>query len=85
MILQIPVHIPPEGSLIPQASYILMQKFLQEFNQRAVDKFIAGQIEHSGSILDRDCLIEAEAEIIDLMFYIQAEKERRLKRKNENL
>jgi len=45
---------------------------LAKFVVRAIEKYVAGQKEHGGSIRDRDLPEEIINEIIDLYFYTQA-------------
>ena len=68
----IPIHLPKEATKVDPAVIIQLHKYLQQFADRAVKKFIAGQIEHGGNIEDRDCLNEAMDEVIDLVFYLSA-------------
>jgi len=47
---------------------------LTNFVEKAVDKFIAGQREHGGSITDCDLDSAIEEEMIDTFWYTQAKK-----------
>lgn len=50
---------------------------LQSFVNSAVTKYVAGQKEHGGKLEDRACFQEMHNEILDLVWYWYAEKERR--------
>lgn len=47
---------------------------LHNFVEHSVEKYVAGQAEHGGSIQDRDLDLEIDHELIDLFFYHEARK-----------
>jgi hypothetical protein len=59
---------------------------LSDFVERAVVKFTRGQLEHGGSIFDRNTILDADEEVLDMFFYIRTElkKQRILKQQNAN-
>lgn len=58
---------------IPNKEWVIDE--LKSFCTRALAKYAKGQREHGNHILEHDCLMEAQDEVIDLMFYLGAEKE----------
>jgi hypothetical protein len=50
----------------------IAKKSVDRFNKLATVKFMAGQAEHGGNLVNKVRLENAEEEIIDLWFYIQA-------------
>lgn len=53
---------------------MIRDEALKRFQERAKDKYDAGQKEHGGIITDRILVDELENEVIDLWFYVQALK-----------
>ena len=66
-------ELPPldgvECDLTPEE---IAKKSVDRFNKLATVKFMAGQAEHGGNLVNKVRLENAEEEIIDLWFYIQA-------------
>ena len=66
-------ELPPLGAvscdLTPEE---IAKKSVDRFNKLATVKFMAGQAEHGGNLVNKVRLENAEEEIIDLWFYIQA-------------
>ena len=66
-------ELPPLGEvgcdLTPEE---IAKKSVDRFNKLATVKFMAGQAEHGGNLVNKVRLENAEEEIIDLWFYIQA-------------
>ena len=66
-------EVPPLGEvdcdLTPEE---IAKKSVDRFNKLATVKFMAGQAEHGGNLVNKVRLENAEEEIIDLWFYIQA-------------
>ena len=54
-----------------------MSKQLENFVHASVTKFIKGQREHGGDLLDRDPIIDLHQEIIDSFWYISAALQKR--------
>ena len=50
----------------------IAKKSVDRFNDLATAKYMAGQDEHGGCLVDKVCLANMEEEIIDLWHYIQA-------------
>ena len=50
----------------------IAKRSVDRFNKLATVKFMAGQAEHGGNLVNKVRLENAEEEIIDLWFYIQA-------------
>ena len=50
----------------------IAKKSVDRFNELATAKYMAGQAEHGGNLVNKVRLENAEEEIIDLWFYIQA-------------
>ena len=50
----------------------IAKKSVDRFNNLATAKFMAGQAEHGGNLVNKVRLENAEEEIIDLWHYIQA-------------
>ena len=61
---------------LDEASIKFLRETLGEFVEKAVDKFVRGQREHSGIIYERPMLKELENEQIDSVFYLAGLKER---------
>ncbi len=66
-------ELPPLGAascdLTPEE---IAKKSVDRFNELATAKYMAGQDEHGGCLVDKVCLANMEEEIIDLWHYIQA-------------
>ena len=50
----------------------IAKRSVDRFNELATAKYMAGQDEHGGCLVDKVCLAHMEEEIIDLWHYIQA-------------
>ena len=50
----------------------IAKRSVDRFNKLATAKYMAGQAEHGGNLVNKVRLENAEEEIIDLWFYIQA-------------
>lgn len=68
MELYIPIDIPNPKD-IPQESLALLLKILYLDAQNTAHKYIKGQLEHGGFLLDRDLDNELMMEIIDIKVY----------------
>ena len=66
-------ELPPLGEvkcdLTPEE---IVKRSVDRFNELATAKYMAGQDEHGGCLVDKVCLANMEEEIIDLWHYIQA-------------
>lgn len=51
-----------------------MAEALELFIYRAIEKYVVGQREHGGNIIDRDLSLEIDHELIDLFWYHSANK-----------
>lgn len=54
-----------------------MTRALAEFVEEAILKFIKGQKEHGGNLLDRDCFAEMGPELKDFFWYYMGAKEKK--------
>lgn len=61
-----------------QGEVTFMATAIDNFISDAIDKYIAGQREHGGSLLDRDCTQEAYKELIDGFWYNRADKHKQV-------
>lgn len=52
-------------------------RYATDFHDRFIDKYQAGRKEHGTVLTSRDCLAEAEGEVLDLWAYVQAMKDQR--------
>jgi hypothetical protein len=57
---------------LPDRSKVQLNGLLSRTLHAITNKYIDGQLEHGGFLLDRDCLHEAYAEALDLITYIDA-------------
>ena len=66
-------ELPPLGqvdcNLTPEE---IAKRSVDRFNELATAKYMAGQEEHGGCLVDKVCLANMEEEIIDLWHYVQA-------------
>ena len=66
-------EMPPLGqvdcNLTPEE---IAKRSVDRFNELATAKYMAGQEEHGGCLVDKVCLAHMEEEIIDLWHYVQA-------------
>ena len=66
-------ELPPLGqvdcNLTPEE---IAKRSVDRFNELATAKYMAGQEEHGGCLVDKVCLAHMEEEIIDLWHYVQA-------------
>ena len=66
-------ELPPLGGascdLTPEE---IAKRSVDRFNDLATAKYMAGQEEHGGCLVDKVCLAHMEEEIIDLWHYVQA-------------
>ena len=52
----------------------IAKKSVDRFNELATAKYMAGQDEHGGCLVDKVCLAHMEEEILDIWHYLQALK-----------
>ena len=66
-------ELPPLGEVrCDLAPEEIAKRSVDRFNELATAKYMAGQAEHGGNLVNKVRLENAEEEIIDLWFYIQA-------------
>jgi hypothetical protein len=63
--------------LLSTKDHVRLVKLFENFVYDATLKFIKGQEEHGGILMERDLLAEAKHELIDLFVYLGYEKLRR--------
>lgn len=66
-----------EDTVINVNTRIFMGEALEKFCIHAIRKFIAGQKEHGGDLLKRDCFADLTEEHVDMFWYISAEHKTR--------
>ena len=52
----------------------IAKKSVDRFNELATAKYLAGQEEHGGCLVDKVCLAHMEEELVDCWHYLQALK-----------
>ena len=66
-------ELPPLGEVrCDLAPEEIAKRSVDRFNDLATAKYMAGQEEHGGCLVDKVCLAHMEEEIIDLWHYVQA-------------
>jgi len=52
----------------------IAKRSVDRFNELATAKYMAGQEEHGGCLVDKVCLAHMEEEVLDIWHYLQALK-----------
>ncbi len=60
-----------EDDLTPEE---IAKRSVDRFNELATAKYMAGQNEHGGCLVDKVCLAHMEEEVLDIWHYLQALK-----------
>ena len=68
-------ELPPLGAascdLTPEE---IAKRSVDRFNELATAKYMTGQEEHGGGLVDKVCLAHMEEEVLDIWHYLQALK-----------
>lgn len=70
------IELPPCLERLNPENRAFVIRHISKFTVLACEKYVKGQEEHGGELQDRNCLLEAQLENIDMMWYLSAEVER---------
>lgn len=65
-----------EEGVLDLNTKVFMARSLESFCLAAIEKYIAGQKEHGGNLMQRDCFYEMGQEHIDQFWYYMVEKKK---------